>query len=131
MRNLFAPFYSYDELRLVFLVVVHFGEVSVDNIIGCFTIGLTTLWGFGLIVRCFGLIFLCLAVCHFTNLHGCLHQGSGLRGLCAESLPTVEAIVSIFGPWNELKGKLVRIGRDGNQIVAMRDILDDTKEVVF
>lgn len=62
---------------------------------------------------------------------GCLHQGSGLRGLCAESLPTVEAIVRIFGPWNELKGKLVRIGRDGNQIVAMRDIMDDTKEVVF
>lgn len=62
---------------------------------------------------------------------GCLHQGSGLRELCAESLPKIEAIVRIFGPWSELKGKLVRIAREGQMIVAMRDILDDSKEVVF
>ena len=62
---------------------------------------------------------------------GCLHQGSGLRGLYAESLPTIEGIVRIFGPWNELKGKLVRIGRENDRIVAMRDILDDSKEVTF
>lgn len=60
-------------------------------------------------------------------------QGSGNRGLCAKSLPEIQAIVTHFGPWNELEGKIVRVGRDKfmGPIVAMRDIMDDTKEVVF
>lgn len=60
-------------------------------------------------------------------------QGTGMRFLTAESLPTIEAIVRKFGPWNKLEGKIVRIGRvDGRgMIVAMRDILDDSKEVAF
>lgn len=60
-------------------------------------------------------------------------QGSGNRGLCAESLPTIEAIVRHFGDWNELEGKLVRVGRESfnGPILAMRDIIDDTKEVTF
>lgn len=60
-------------------------------------------------------------------------QGTGSRFLVAGDLPTIEAIVRHFGPWNELKGKLVRVGREshGGPIVAMRDIMDDTKEIVF
>jgi len=58
-------------------------------------------------------------------------QGTGMRGIGAESLPTIKQIVSIFGPWNELQGKVVRIGRDNRQIVAIRDILDDKLEVVL
>lgn len=60
------------------------------------------------------------------------HIGTGLRELDAEfGLPKVEAIVRIFGPWNELKGKLVRIRREGQMLVAMCDIMDDAKEVIF
>lgn len=60
-------------------------------------------------------------------------QGTGMRGLGAESLPTIKAITTHFGPWNELEGKLVRVGRNSfnGPIVAMRDLLDDRKEVVF
>lgn len=65
----------------------------------------------------------------FTSVS--LHQGTGLRGMCAESLLVIESIVRIFGPWHKLEGKLVRIGRKDNQIIAMRDILDDEKEVTF
>lgn len=60
-------------------------------------------------------------------------QGTGCRGLCVESLPTIEGIVRHFGPWNELEGKVVRIGRQASigPINAMRDLLDDKKEVIF
>jgi len=60
-------------------------------------------------------------------------QGSGFRSLGAESLPQIQAVVTHFGPWNELEGKIVRVGRDKfmGPILAMRDIMNDTKEVVF
>lgn len=60
-------------------------------------------------------------------------QGSGTRGLTAESLPTLKAIVSKFGPWSKLPGTVVRVGRDQafGPIVAMCDILDDEKLVRF
>lgn len=60
-------------------------------------------------------------------------QGNGMRALGAQSLPTIEAIVRHFGPWNELEGTLVRVGREkfNGPIVAIRDIMDDEKEVVF
>lgn len=60
-------------------------------------------------------------------------QGSGTRGLEPESLPTIKAIVSKFGPWNELPGTMVRVGRDKpfGPIVAMCDILDESKMVRF
>lgn len=60
-------------------------------------------------------------------------QGSGMRGLDPESLPTLKAIVTHFGPWTKLKGKVVRIGREGGHgsILGMCDILDDSKEVLF
>lgn len=46
---------------------------------------------------------------------------------------TIKIIVTHFGPWEELTGKVVRITRKslGGHIVAMRDILDDDKEVCF
>lgn len=60
-------------------------------------------------------------------------QGNGTRGLAPESLPTLKAIVSHFGDWNDLPGKMVRVGRDkpGGPIVAMCDLLDDAKVVRF
>lgn len=64
-----------------------------------------------------------------TFKNGSFHQGTGLRAVDRVSLPTIEAIVRIFGPWNRLQGKLVRIGRENRAIVAVRDILDDEKEV--
>ncbi len=62
-----------------------------------------------------------------------LGQATGMRGLPPESLHTIKAIVTHFGPWNELEGKLVRIGKESHtgNILAMRDIISDKKEVVF
>ena len=38
-----------------------------------------------------------------------------------------------FGHWENLQGKLVRVGRKhpGGTLVVMRDILDDNIEVLF
>ncbi len=60
-------------------------------------------------------------------------QSLGARGLCAESLPTLTAIAKTFGPLTQLKGKIVRIGKDKGRgrILAIRDVLDDNKEVVL
>jgi hypothetical protein len=57
-------------------------------------------------------------------------QGTGAYGFSAKP---IKDIVRQFGPWNELEGKIVRICRESElgQIVAMRDIIDDSKEVIF
>jgi len=57
-------------------------------------------------------------------------QGTGSRGFDAD---TIKEIVTKFGQWEDLQGKLVRIGRKhpGATIFSMRDILDDNIEVLF
>jgi len=56
-------------------------------------------------------------------------QGTGAYGFSASM---IESIVRAFGPWEALEGQVVRIGREGRgRILGMRDILDDTKEVMF
>ena len=52
-------------------------------------------------------------------------QGTGAFTFDADK---IKEIVTIFGPWNELEGKLVRIGKEG-YVGRIRDILDDLKEV--
>lgn len=63
---------------------------------------------------------------------GSLHQSTGLRWVAPDSLPILEAIVTHFGPWNDLEGKLVRIGKvtRTGPITAMRDILDDAENKI-
>jgi len=55
-------------------------------------------------------------------------QGTGVYTFDSEK---IKEIVTILGPWNELEGKLVRIGKESyaGKILAIRDILDDQKEV--
>lgn len=56
-------------------------------------------------------------------------QGTGAYVFCPNK---VEKICRTFGPWSDLEGKLVRVGRNSSgRIMAIRDIMDDDKEVVF
>lgn len=57
-------------------------------------------------------------------------QGTGTRTFDAD---IIKEIVTKFGQWEDLQGKLVRVGRKhpGSTLVVMRDILNDKIEVVF
>jgi len=57
-------------------------------------------------------------------------QGTGVYTFDSEK---IKEIVTKFGQWEDLQGKLVRIGRKhpGATIFSMRDILDDSIEVLF
>lgn len=57
-------------------------------------------------------------------------QGTGGRVFDAN---VIKEIVTKFGHWENLQGKLVRVGckHPGGTLVVMRDILDDSIEVLF
>lgn len=60
-------------------------------------------------------------------------QGTRMRFMSEADLPKLKTIVTHFGPWNKMTGKLVRIGRESDRgpILAIRDIIDDTKEIAL
>lgn len=69
----------------------------------------------------------CLVYCIRRSKLG---QGTGNRVFDAN---VIKEIVTKFGHWENLQGKLVRVGckHPGATIFSMRDILDDSIEVKF